>query len=161
MTRTMLQQGGMTLLSLVIAGCAGYVPGGKAYWDDKVRELCAKDGGVVVYEKVLLSREEYQKLGGVQGTIPIPEEPQAGGAPYFARTSRQELHPAKPRVFRYQSDIIRRADSKVLGRFISYSRVGGGIPTGLGHDSVFSCRDVPNIRLDVERQVFQVTGDPR
>lgn len=35
-----------------------YCEANKAYWDSKVRELCEKDGGVTVFEKVELAQGE-------------------------------------------------------------------------------------------------------
>jgi hypothetical protein len=146
---------------VAVSSCAGYVPGRKDYWDDRVRDMCARDGGVTVYEKVELTQAEYERLDGVQGTIPLPDEKWAGTRPYFSRSSTQEINAQGPRVTRYESVIVRRDDGKILGKFVSYSRVGGDLPTGLGHASNFSCRDVPGINLDAGRQVFSVRGGSR
>ncbi|MBK9667618.1 MAG: hypothetical protein IPO61_18090 [Gammaproteobacteria bacterium] len=46
------------LLPLILAGLGiAYCEANKAYWDHRVRELCKKDGGVTVFERVLLMRE--------------------------------------------------------------------------------------------------------
>jgi hypothetical protein len=140
----------------LLSSCAGYTPGQKAYWDAKVKEMCEKDGGVTVYEVVHLTQSDYGNLAPDR-SIAIPDERSPNKQnPYFARTVTQELNAENPRVVRRETEIIRRTDSKVLGKVIIYSRVGGDMPTGIAHESYFSCRDVSGVRLDIERQIFTV-----
>jgi hypothetical protein len=146
-----------TFLLIDITACAGYFPGERAHWDAKVKELCEQDGGVTVFEIVEISHGEYARLGGSRGVVPVPDETRAQAAPYFARTVVQEVN-ANPRVLRRETRIVRTADQKVLGKVVSYSRIGGDVPTGIGHHSSFSCRDIPGFRADVERQIFVVKG---
>ncbi|MBK8306680.1 MAG: hypothetical protein IPL00_06020 [Gammaproteobacteria bacterium] len=41
------------LLPLILAGLGiAYCEANKAYWDHRVRELCKKDGGVTVFERI-------------------------------------------------------------------------------------------------------------
>ena len=42
-------------------GCNGYVPGAQAYWDHKVQELCAKDGGVAIFGRVNVSKADIER----------------------------------------------------------------------------------------------------
>lgn len=146
------------LLTTSLAGCTGYAPGRQAYWDAQVKEMCAKDGGVTVYERIDIDETDYQKFGGSGGVIPVPDErSKTKGYPYFSKSVRQEIN-SNPKVARLETEIVRRSDNKVLGRVINYLRIGGDFPTGIQHDTSFSCKDISGMRLDVERQVFVIRG---
>jgi hypothetical protein len=136
-----------------LTNCAGYVPGAKAYWDDKVKELCEKDGGVAVYERVPVSREEFKRLGGLVRAIPIPEESRApSDYPYVRRVIDQKLNPWNPEVVRSETQVIRRSDGKVLGRSIQYWRRGGDVPAGIAHSTSLICPE----QVDLTLQIFLV-----
>lgn len=59
------------LIAGLIAAVIFY-EGRKAYWDAQVKEMCVKDGGIRVHERVTLSKADYERLGGQSGMIPIP-----------------------------------------------------------------------------------------
>src|SRR5688572_11201330 len=130
-------------LVLVFAGlssCAGYLPGRQAYWDEQIKEMCAKDGGVIVYERVQLTHEEFKRLGGLERAVPLPIESNSTPAhPYFRRVVDTRIHTADPEVVRSETQVIRRSDGKVLGRSVRYWRRGGDIPTGIAHESSHIC----------------------
>jgi hypothetical protein len=137
----------------------GFYEGRKAYWDSEVRRMCEQDGGVKVYERVLISEEEFKHLGGLQGVLPIPTESVSRAEyPYVTRDVRNRIREWDPEVIRGESLITRRSDNKVLGRYVYYARIGGDVPISFGHPTNFSCGDIPGFRSDVERQVFQVKG---
>jgi hypothetical protein len=122
--------------------------------------MCEQDGGVTVYERVYITAEEYNQLTGGRGTVPVPDERSSNkSAPYFSRSLTREINAASPKVMRRETEIVRRVDNKVLGKVVIYSRVGGDLPTGIGHDTYSGCQDVPKLKLDVEKQVFVVTGE--
>lgn len=147
------------LFMSALTGCMGYAPGQQSYWDAQVREMCEKDGGVTVYERVKITAEEYLTLGGAYGVIPVPDEySKRQETPYFSRTLVKEINSHNPKVTRRDSIIVRRSDQKILGRLISYDRVGGDFPNGISHESYFSCKNISGIRLDVERQIFDIQG---
>jgi len=129
----------------------------KAYWDWRVTQMCEKDGGVIVYQTIQLSDSEYKNLGGSYGAIPVPERRSSEDAPYVSDTTITNIRESNPRVARWESTIFRRADDIQLGKLVTYARVGGDFPTGIAHQSSFSCRNL-NIRLDIERQIFNVDG---
>jgi len=136
-----------------------FFEGRKAYWDSKVREFCRKEGGVTVYERVPLSVEEFRKLGGDHGPLPIPSESTASkDSPYISKQSRIDIREKDPEVIRGEWLIERRSDGKVLARLVYFSRIGGDNPLSFGHPTVFSCRNIPGFRSDIERQVFEITG---
>jgi len=126
---------GGILLLVWFGGAFWEVAGKKIYWDAKVRELCAKDGGVKVYETVTLPAEKFDKYGKVH--IPSKSFSKPEDEYYVLR---EELYYRKgdPQVTRDQARIIRRRDGKVLGEEISYGRRGGDLP-GFWHDSSFRC----------------------
>ena len=145
----------MVMVITVLAGCAGYVPGRQAYWDEQVKEMCEKDGGVTVYERVKLTQSEYQRLGGARGIIPVPARSSAGpNAPYVADTKITKIREGSPEVYRRETMIVRSADGMVLSRQIQYGRIGGDFPSP-SHHSSYGCSDV-GLRLDVERQTFEI-----
>lgn len=141
----------IVLLVVGIGGCEAR----KAYYDWQVRRMCEKDGGVTVYERVTVTREEYERLGGSHGQIPFPEERAApAGYPYVTNTTLTVLKEGYPEVRRSEALVKRRADGKVLARFVTYSRVGGDFPSWAHHSSK-GC-DVP--LGNVSQNVLTVEG---
>lgn len=137
-----------------LSSCAGYTPGAKAYWDARVKELCAKDGGEIVHERVQLNQDQYKQLRGFAGSVPVPtEEKASSSSPYVSQWIETRLNES-PSVTRLETRIIRRSDRKVLGRSVQYARSGGDFPTGIAHDSSYSCPE----HVDVTRQIFIVEG---
>jgi len=131
----------------------------KVYWDRKISDLCRTEGGVTVYERVELSEEEFRRLGGVRGELPIPEDPSGKSQfPYFTRNARVNLAEGRLQVTKWESVVMRRADGKALGKVVGFFRRGGDFPMLIGEPTSFSCDGVPGVRLDVERQIFLVTG---
>lgn len=141
-----------------LAGCA--TPS-QMYWDHKVKELCEKDGGVTVYEKVELTKEEYKNFGGANGIIPIPSEdsPIAEKYEYLSKNIEMEINHSDPYVRRMEYIVYRKSDKKIIGRFVNYTRIGGDIDTGISEKTHFSCADMKSISLDIEREIFTIKGD--
>jgi len=133
----------------------------KAYWDSKVREWCEKDGGVVVFEKVELTKNEFKNLGGNQyGQIPLSvEKLTKHDYPYYSEYKDILLHKGVPSVYRYESTVFRKSNRKPLGMMINYGRGGGDFPTGILHPSHFGCADLKTIRFDIEKQIFIAKGE--
>ena len=125
---------------IVVAGIGG-CEARKAYYDWQVRKMCDKDGGVVIHDRIKLSRAEFARLGGYMGEIPMPEERSAlPNEPYVSSTEWTTLRVSNPTVWRIASDYKRRADGKVFARSISYLRVGGDFPS-LSNSTSFTCPD--------------------
>ena len=132
----------------------------KSYWDSKVREMCEKDGGVIVYEKVMLTKEEYEKYGGIDGVIQVPGETSSIAHKYLYLANYEEKNINKnPNVYKRVISIYRKSDKKVLGKMTIYHRSGGDFPTIISHPSGFGCKDLPNFELDVVRKIFGVEGE--
>jgi len=149
------------LIPLVLIGLVVllyiYTELNKSYWDYRVKQMCEKDGGVTVYETVELTSEEYIRLGGFKGSIPVPSETASYAEKYlYLSTFEKEIiHKSNPRVYRWESAVYRKLDRKILGKVISYHRGGGDLPTIIGHPSGFDCKDM-NIKLDVEKKIFSI-----
>lgn len=145
----------ITSLLAFLSGCVGYVPGRQSYWDGRVKELCEKDGGVTVYERITLAQKEYRLLRGPGGNVVVPWHKFAGpDAPYIRKTDQTSIRSGDPEVFRLETRIIRTADRKVLSRSVTYIRRGGDIPSP-AHPSSFGCSDI-GFRADVEQQTFVI-----
>ena len=118
-----------------------YTEFSKAYWDYQVEKLCEKDGGVIVYERVSLLKEERPNLKlTFNEKVRLPHESNLeSDSEFFLRSKSQVIRVSSPKVWRNVQEIIRRKDEKILSKYITYSRRGGDFPTGLFHPSYFSC----------------------
>lgn len=132
----------------------------KAYWDHKVRLMCEKDGGVTVYEKVELSQEDFKLLGGFNGYVRTPIEKYAKPFDLYISISKEnKIHDINPYVFRNEMEVYIRSDRRLLGKSISYVRVGGDFPTGIIHESSFSCGSIENFETNITKSIFSVKGE--
>lgn len=103
------------------------VAGRKMYYDAQVRELCANDGGVKVYETVTLSMDKFDKWNFINFYRPTQGE-NALGPEYVFKEQIQYYRRENPAMVRYQHQVLRRSDGKLLGETISYGRGGGDLP---------------------------------
>jgi len=148
-------------LSAVIAGCMGWAPGQQSYWDEKVKEMCEKDGGVKIYEKLRVSKVDIERLGRVGGKIGVPVKELAHpNSPAYSLMTVTNLREWNPRVSRVESIIIRRGDQAVVARSVVYARSGGDFPTGMSEGTSFSCPDSRKITSDLQ-ELFVVEGDSK
>ncbi|MDP2810698.1 MAG: hypothetical protein Q8O34_11170 [Rhodocyclaceae bacterium] len=138
--------GGSILLGLLWLGA-----GRTMYYDAKVRELCAKDGGVRVYETVKLPAERFEKGGMVNFWQPTDGE-NALGPEYVFKREMTYYRRGNPELFRMHTQVLRRSDGKLLGESAFYTRGGGDMP-GPWHGSSFMCPEL-SVANDVLRQVF-------
>lgn len=130
---------------LLLAGCE------KARLDQQVRELCAKDGGVKVYETVKVPAEKIDKWGMVAFYKPTQGE-NALGPEYIYKEETTYYRRGNPDLFRMHTQVLRRADGKILGESVFYKRGGGDLP-GPWEGSSFMCPEL-SVANDVLRQVF-------
>lgn len=136
----------------------GFYEGRKAYWDYRVREMCEKDGGVVVFEKLSVSAEQYDDLPRVEGSIAIGSAALSKPSnPAFSVDREIVLKEWDPRVIRWERMVKRRSDGKVVGEIISYSRIGADFPLSFGHPTSFSCPEYKKLYSDQAR-FFSVLG---
>jgi len=129
----------MSVAVLAVAGCAGYVPGRQAYWDAQVDRMCETDGGMRVFEVMELTPHQYGLLLNSFGKIDIPiDAGDLGDVPVIRREETTVIRDANPRVWRYALTVVRKADRRILGVQVTYSRVGGDFPSP-AHESSYSC----------------------
>lgn len=117
-----------------------YGGGRKMYYDEKVKELCAKDGGVKVFETVKLPPGMFNRWGQIDFYKPDKGE-NALGPEYAFHESIEILKTGNPELLRYRYRITRRLDSRILSETVSYQRGGGDLP-GPWQPSVFSCPSI-------------------
>lgn len=132
-----------------LLGLLWLAEGEKWLLDRQVTELCAKDGGVKVYEMVALSPELVDK----SGVIRIPDKAQAKlSDEYYYESSMSYFKKGNPEMWQLHFKVYRRFNNKLLGEAISYARRGGDVP-GPWHDSSFGCPDRADIS-DLKKQIF-------
>ena len=131
---------GVLLFSVWFGGAFWEVAGKKMYWDAKVRELCAQDGGIRVYETVELPAEMFDRYAKRNWILPDKSQAKSSDEYYY---EDEVIYYRKddPQVTRKHTRIIRRSDGQVLGEYIRYGRGGGDLP-GPWHGSSFSCSDI-------------------
>ena len=139
-----------TAVGLVWFGLLFWYGGGrKYYYDWQVEKLCAKDGGVKVYETVKLPADKFDKYGGVR--IPAKKDAKPLDE-YYIESDIRYYQQGNPELWRLHFRIVRRVDKKLLGEATSYARRGADIP-GPWHPSSFGCPDRADI-TDLKKQVF-------
>ena len=144
------------LLAVSFAGCMGYVPGRQSYWDAQVHEMCEKEAGITIYERIKVSKKEYDSLGGMPGGLPLPPEWHKPDFPYFIEVRSTRIRESNPEVVKTEMFVKRRSDRTILGKSVTFSRRGGDIPTGLFHTSSFTCAETgPGLT----KQIFEVARD--
>lgn len=154
----------IALLSFILlVGCAGYVPGHQTYWDVQVKEMCEKDGGVRIFEKLRVTEKDLVFLDKLlDGKIDVPDKSSAHqNSLAYSEFKLTTVH-AKGNLLvdRAESIILRRADQVVIARWVVYKRSGGDFPTGLAYDSSFTCPDLNKIVSDMQ-QLFLLVGDSK
>lgn len=137
--------------SLVVAATGGlfswflWIAVGENMWlDHQVKELCAKDGGVKVYETVTLPAGMYDQYSSRNWIFPDKRLAKPTDE-YYDEEEDNYYREGNPQMVRRQNRIIRRSDGKVLGEYIYYARIGGGL-YGPWHGSSFSCSDLTQDR---------------
>jgi hypothetical protein len=127
--------------------------------DKLVDELCAKDGGIKVYETVTLPKERFNEWGQFQVSDRRYIKPAdeyytehtniyyKNGIPINDDSHKDEAM----EVWQFHYKLYRKIDNKLLGESIGYSRRGGD-PVGPWHMSSYHCPENDNL----EKQIFFV-----
>jgi len=136
---------------ILIAGGIAFCEANKAYWDHQVKQMCEKDGGVTVYEKVELTKEEYESL-----KIPFDKDGKFS-TPYYRVTTEYVVISGYPKVGKSGQIIVRRSDKKTLGMLTHYGR-GGGDAIPIDHPSHYGCENIDGINNNLTNSVFTVRG---
>lgn len=139
-----------------LQGCLGYVPSRQAYWDDKIKDLCEKEGHVQILEQVVLTKNEVDMLPRVAGMIGLRGTVSAStNDPVYAERDVTHLRERNPRVSREEVSVVRRSDRRLVARWIEYVRVGGDFPSH-AHPSSLRCPE-PIQRLRELQRLFVIT----
>jgi hypothetical protein len=105
--------------------------------DAQMEKLCKQDGGMKIHEKVVLPKDQFTQYGD---PIFFKTWNKPGGGYKFISEDRQ-LKSEKPTLSKATYMVIREADSKILGTYVSYLRIGGGLLPRLGPDPAKLCPD--------------------
>lgn len=136
---------GLFILCSPIAASYGV----KWWYDQKVVEMCAIDGGVKIYETAPLTRDLLDKYGQIslrdKAVAKLSDKYYYESGVYYFQKGSFELS-------RTRHQIMRRSDGKVLGDLVRYGRGGGDLP-GPWHASSFMCPD-PIKASNFESSVF-------
>jgi hypothetical protein len=150
------------LIIILLFGSLASSWGYQEYWDQEVKALCLKDGGVHIYEKVTLSKEDYEKNNGNNGYISIPDYRHAKEHhDYYNKSEQTFIYELNNElsyldVYRLEFKTYRKSDKKLMSAFISYSRRGGEFLRGLGfHPGSYSCSDIQSLKERYKRKFYQ------
>lgn len=151
--------GAIVIAGFGLSGCE------KAALDRQVEELCRKDGGVKVYETVMLPPEMFDQDGNpFPGWRARPLEDRLGPEYRYLRETSilKDGDPHKllsEGVLRRNSEkIIRVSDSKLMGESVVYGRTGGEAIL-LGHPSGTMCPTLKSADETLIRSVFINKGE--
>ncbi len=137
---------GIVLLAVWIGWPFWEISGRKMYYDAQVDKMCAKDGGVKIYETVTLSPERFESYKKRNWILPDKAYVQPEDEYYVVR-EKHYYKRENPQVIRLQTQIIRSSDGVVLGEYIHYGRGGGDLP-GPWHGSSFSCPNPTTVKFE-------------
>ena len=109
------------------------------YYDGKVSDLCSRDGGVRVYERVALQADQFDAFGNAK----IPDKLNAKPTdPYYYDVQKEwivpESEPSSLAMWRMVISVRRTSDGKLLGEEVTYARRGGD-PIGPWYPSSYGC----------------------
>ena len=132
---------GLILIPLLIIG---FYEGRKAYWDAKVREMCAIDGGVKIHQTHEVDLRTYQTLINQFGKVDIPRKGDVRSIESALVHTYEDvyLRRSSPEVRRSRISVIRSSDGSVIATNTTYSRVGGDLVAF--HPSYLSCPPTPS-----------------
>jgi hypothetical protein len=141
------------LIGLLILGFVSTLIN-QAYWDYRVEEMCKKDGGRTIYEKVVLSDEEYGAMLDKAGYIHISSSKTLNGSEkYFYQYESEKIFAGilSLNVTKYSTRVIRREGKNVVAEQIRYGRYGGDFPFATSNGSSFIC---PVFEQELSSEVF-------
>ena len=145
----------LLLIALLLA--VGFYEVRKAYWDYQVREMCAKDGGIKIYETVTLPPEKFNEWGQVNFYRPMQKD-KALGSEYQFKENITALKTGDPELVRYHHQVFRRSDGRLLGETISYGRGGGDLP-GPWEPSNYHCPPTSSSsEIALFKNIFVISG---
>lgn len=155
MTKNNIIRAAIILFFLVWQGLPAY---NKWQADKLVDELCAKDGGIKVYETVTLPKERFNQWG--QFVVPGKRVMKPNDEYYtvWEITNIRGRHESSDigalSITKSHFLLYRSKDKKLLGESIGYGRRGGDA-IGPWHPSSYLCpRDIDN---ELSKQIFMMS----
>jgi hypothetical protein len=105
--------------------------------DAEAQRLCAIDGGIKVYETVVLPPDKFNEFG--QALVPIGKDEEGWG--YHTTFSIVNLTGkfGVPTLEKETESVVRTSDSTLIAESVVYRRLGGGLLDGYLHGSGFHC----------------------
>ncbi len=119
----------LTLILISLLGCE------QMRVDAQMEALCEQDGGMKIYEKVVLPKKVF-KYGG--NPVFYKTWNSSGGG-YRFDSKLQQIKRIKPTLDKVTYTVIREKDNQILGSLVMYHRIGGGIMPTLGPDPAKHC----------------------
>lgn len=159
----------VVLLLPAFTGCLGYVPGRQSYWDEQVKEMCGKDGGMTIYEHVPITKVQVESgvqpstwtgMGIGRGDRKIGAPPKALARPWtlvYSEYKSNVIRDWNPSVSRTEITFIRSDDQSIVARYVLYGRGGGDFPS-IAHPSSFSCPDLQTMASEINK-LFTVVDE--
>ncbi|UJP04761.1 MAG: hypothetical protein LZF61_07815 [Nitrosomonas sp.] len=142
------------LILPLITACA--IGPSKRELDAEVDRLCAIDGGIRVYETVVLPPDKFNERGEINFFRPTQSE-NALGIEYVFKREIYYYKQGNPDFFRLHTQVYRRLDGKLLGESVFYKR-GGGDLSGPWHGTSHMCPEL-SVKSDVMRQIFVINNE--
>ena len=139
---------------VLFLGWLFFYPSERDRFDAEAERLCAIDGGIKIYETVILPSDKFTRDG-----VPIiPGKEYRNDFNYY-QDSRYELLAGKmssgdgASLKRLVTRYIRASDRKVLAEFTSYTSGGGAMFAGYMHDYGYRCPAISDQR-ELLKKVF-------
>ena len=113
--------------------------------DAEAQRLCAIDGGVKVYETVVLPPDKFNELG--QALVPLGTDDRGWG--YYVKSEGKRLsgQDGTPQLRRNVESVVRVSDGKTLATSVSYMTGGGELLSGPIHYPPKRCPPLAARRL--------------
>ncbi len=134
----------------------------KAFWDSRIRHLCATDGGVTVFETVDLKDPAYRRIpiaSNGRPLIPLASDMAPEDPLYRSSISVYEQKFGGISIERSELSIVRKIDGKTVSQRVTFIRRDGDFTTLGSPGSGFSCEDISGLPLELLDQTFNLQGE--
>jgi hypothetical protein len=113
--------------------------------DAEAQRLCAIDGGIKVYETVVLPPDKFNEFG--QALVPLGKDDRGWG--YYVKSEEKRLSgkDGTPQLIRFVETVFRVSDAKTLATSVSYMTGGGEFLRGLIQHQLKVCPPLADRRL--------------
>lgn len=139
------------ILVILLASVTGCVTPNQRLYDAEVDRLCAKDGGMRVFEQHPLPSSNFDENGYLK--LPANSTWQAVVGPAFKYVYEKELikgsQAQSARVWRYSQKLFHAGSERLVGEAVLYVRAGGDLLGGFT-ESNYRC----GAKADLLQNVF-------